>query len=426
MSTRREFLAQGAAAGVLAAASVQATPAAIDAASKSPAKARKVQPGSVAKLAIVGVGDIFPRYLKQAAESKRARFVATCAHHLESAKARAMEYGIDAWYDDYAAMYEAVRPDGVVIATPNSLHAAQAIAAFERGIHVLCEKPMATTWEDCRAMVDAAQRTGAVFLCLPYDAHPPYLAALEHVNEGTLGVFTGADAQVLITGPGRDNWFYDRSMAGGAMLDSMVYPVSSLIGMLGPARRVTGFVNTLIPHRLVGGKTLDLNPPHSGGDSKVVESNVDDNISLVVEWPGGQQAMLRTLWGTSIIQYGAAVIYGREGTLWISNNDVIVHSPNRSIGGGEAMTWNGYSSCYRIPVKPLQNIRNEGLIDHFVDCIQGLSEPTCGGQQQLHVHEILFKGYEAGRSGRVQELETTFTPWHHIDPSFHDTRSRAV
>jgi predicted dehydrogenase len=375
-------------------------------------------------LALVGVGDISPRYLKQAPISKRAQFVAACGHRLDSAKRRAQEYGIPAWYDDYTAMYEREKPDGVVICTPNSLHTAPVIAAFERGIHVLCEKPMATNWEDCQAMVAVAQKSGAVFLAMPFNGTPESNAPLiEHVNQPKLGVFLGAEANVLFPGPGRDNWYYDRKVAGGAMLDSMVYPVSSLINILGPARRVTAFVNTLIPHRLVSGGTMDVTPPHQS--AKSVESNVDDNISLVLEWPGGQQAVLRTLWGTSFLNFDTA-IYGRQGSVFMGGDGTIVHSPGRAIVDAETLTWRGITDCYRIPAYKPKDPQNEGLIDHFVDCIQGVRQPTSGGQQQLHVHEILFKAYEAARSGVAQELETTFTPWHTIDPSFHDTRSRPL
>jgi predicted dehydrogenase len=355
--------------------------------------------------------------------SGRARFVATCAHHLDSAKARAVEYGIPAWFDDYTKMYDTVHPDGVVITTPNSLHAAPAIAALERGIHVICEKPMATSWADCQAMVAAAQKSGAVFLALPFNGTPADLAPLlAQVREETLGVFTGAEGQVLIPGPGRDNWYYDRKVAGGAMLDSTVYPVSSLINLLGPARRVTAFVNTLIPHRLVGGSTVDLVPPRGGSDNKVVESNVDDNVSMVIEWPSGQQALVRTLWGTSFLSFDSA-IYGRQGTVWMSGDGTIVHSPTRVMAGAEPITWRGQANCYRLPAKKPQDPPNEGLIDHFVDCMEGRAKPTSGGEQQLHVHEILFKGYDAARTGQAQELTTTFTSWHPIDPSFDDTRS---
>ena len=78
----------------------------------------------------------------------------------------------------------------------------------------------------------------------------------------------------------------------------------------------------------------------------------------------------------------------------------------------------------RLPEYKRKDPQNEGLIDHFVDCIEGKAQPTCGGLQQLHVHEILFKGCEAARNAQVPE--TTFTPWHAIEPSVNDTRSRVI
>lgn len=393
MSSRREFIKQSAAVGVMTATASRPV--------------RSMGREKI-KLAIVGTGEISHRYLTQAAQSTRARFVATCARTMESAKARAQEYGIGAWFDDYEAMYDAAKPDAVVVATPNSAHAAPTIAALERGIHVLCEKPMATTYEECLAMSAAAQKNGALFLCLPYHATPPFLAALEHLNEETLGAFTGAEAEFVLPGVPRPFW-YDKKLTGGAVLDALVYPMSLLISLLGPASRVTAMVNTLIPRRILeGGQT--------------VESDMDDNAILLIEWAGGQQASVRTLWGTSFLHLGA-VIYARHGALWLSGSDVIIHSPRRPIPGAASLTWNGQESCYRIPFKPSPN---EGLIEHFVDCIEGKSQPTCGWEQQLHVHEILFKGYEAARSGQAQTLQTTFTPWHRIDPEFLDTRSRFI
>jgi predicted dehydrogenase len=132
------------------------------------------------------------------------------------------------------------------------------------------------------------------------------------------------------------------------------------------------------------------------------------------------------LWGTSFVRFNDTAIYGRHGTLWFAGKDLIIHSPKRIIEGAESTTWNGRKDCYRVSAKPLENVTGEGLIDHFSDCIEGRAQPTCGGEQALHVHEILFKGYDAARTGRTQNLETTFTPWHRIEPSFYDTRSRLI
>jgi predicted dehydrogenase len=435
MPSRRAFIMQ-AASGVLAATSVAIDRAGATGATSPNTSTNVHQDPAVRplKLAIVGTGEITPRYLDQAQGNERARFVATCARTIKSAKARAVEYGIDAWFDDHRKMYDTIKPDAVVVASPNALHAEHSIDALRRGIHVLCEKPMATRLEDCLAMTTAAQESGARLLCLPYDASAQFRDTLKYVNESTLGVFTGAEANLSIPGGtrGQGDWTIDPKMAGGgALLGATVYPVSRLISLLGPARRVTGFVNTLIPHRIINDKAtgpIDFAPPpRDASKGRTVESALDDNVTLLIEWASGQQATVRTLVGTSFAFYNT-VIYGRQGTLWTSQfgNEVTVHSPERPLREGELVSWQGLKECYRVPIAPVRGWREEGLIDHFIDCIQGKARPTCSGEQQLHVHEIIFKAYEGQRTGQVQNLQTTFAPWHDIDPKFHDTRSRFI
>lgn len=365
------------------------------------------------RLAMVGCGQISERFLQQAAAREDAVFVATCARHLESAERKARAHGIDRWYSDYERMYDEVKPDGVVITTPHSVHMAPSVAASRRGIHVLAEKPMATSLDDCFSMVEAAEASGSLLMVLPFDHNPAFLTALAYLNETYLGKFTGAEAVLLIPGPPRDNWYYDRSLAhGGAMLDCQVYPTSRLVSLLGPASRVTGRVNTLIPHRIVGG-------------GKQVESDVDDNVTLIVEWATGQQAVVRTLWGTSFSR-NDTVVYGRKGTLWISSGQVILHQPHGApaVAGAEPIEWQGFRDCYRMPIPA--DTPNESHIDHFVQSVQSGTQPRCDGRLQLHVHEILFKGYAAAETGQVQTLETRFTPWHEVPASFYNTRDGYV
>lgn len=363
------------------------------------------------RLAIVGCGQISERFFQQVRSREDARFAATCARHLESAERKAREHGVDAWFDDVERMLDEARPDAVVIATPHSLHAAPAVAALRRGIHVLDEKPMATSLADCEAMVAAAEVSGALLMCLPYDASRSFRTALKYMNVETLGPFTGAEAVLLIPGPPRDNWYYDRSVAhGGAMLDCLVYPLSRLISLLGPARRVTAMANTLIPHRIVGG-------------GNKVESDVDDNDTLLVEWATGQQAVVRSLWGTSFTRNDTTV-YGRRGTLWLAGGKIVLHSSTAPVPGAAPIEWHGFQDCYQVPPDP--TLPEESILDHFVNCIQAREEPTCSGRMQLHVHEILFRAYEAAETGRTQELRTTFEPWYPLAPEFYETRAGFV
>lgn len=359
------------------------------------------------KLAMIGCGQISERFFVQADALDNVEFVAACAKHLESAEKKAKEHNISRWYDDYNKMMDDVKPDGVVITTPHSVHAAPAIAALNRGIHVLDEKPMATTLEDCHAMVQASDKNDAILMCLPFDHTPEFLTALKYINEESIGKFTGVESVLMIPGPYRDNWYMDSKIShGGAMLDCVVYPMSRLISMLGPAKRVAAMVNNLIPYRICG-------------NGKKCKSDVDDNVALIVEWENGQQAVVRTLWG---ISYGRndTTVYGRKGTVWYDGQWVIIQSPEKPVEGAELVTWQGMDTCYS--VKPSPDTLNESMIGHFAECIRTHTEPKCSGHLQLHVHEILFKAYVAAETGITQDLETTFTPWNVIDPKFYETR----
>jgi phthalate 4,5-cis-dihydrodiol dehydrogenase len=74
------------------------------------------------------------------------------------------EYGAEV-FTSFEAMCESPNVDFVYIATPNDLHAKHAIAAAERGKHVIVEKPMAMTLEECEAMNAAAEKHGVKLLC---------------------------------------------------------------------------------------------------------------------------------------------------------------------------------------------------------------------------------------------------------------------
>jgi len=109
------------------------------------------------------------------------------------ASGRALGLDEDRIYDDFTAMAdrEAARDDGieaVAIVTPNHLHAAPASAFLDRGIHVICDKPLAATGAEARAIAEAAARSDALFfLTHTYTGYPMVRAAREMIASGALG-----------------------------------------------------------------------------------------------------------------------------------------------------------------------------------------------------------------------------------------------
>ncbi|MEF3302941.1 Gfo/Idh/MocA family protein [Paenibacillus sp. GYB003] len=365
-------------------------------------------------LGMIGSGDISNRFFEQAARLEGVRFAATCAKHLDNAKRKAEKYGVARAYDDYETMMDEEELDAVVVTTPHSVHAEPALAAMNRGLHVLNEKPMATRYDDCERMVRTAERNNVILMNLPYDLNAALLTALSYLNEETIGKVTGAEAQLNIPGPPRDNWYYNRAIShGGAVLDCMVYPISRLIALLGPAKSLVAEVNTLIPNRIVGG-------------GKRIVSDVDDNATAIVEFAGGQHAVVRTLWGTSFTQNNT-IVYGRNGTIALNDGGfpLVIHSPHGPIPGASPVVWRGMESCYAPALRPAPDTEKD-IVSHFVHCIRSGVSPKQSARQQLHVHEVMFGVYRSAESGSRYELTTTFEPFHPLAPNLFDTKSDYV
>ena len=139
------------------------------------------------RLALVGAGGNGEAFLRLYKEEPRCEVAVVCDVDEGRARAAAERYGVPDWTTDYR---EAVGGDvdAVSIHTPDRTHAEIAVAAFEAGKHVYCEKPLATTVEDVRRMVEAAERSGKVnFVGQVLRFNPFFAKVREMVKEGVIG-----------------------------------------------------------------------------------------------------------------------------------------------------------------------------------------------------------------------------------------------
>ena len=113
------------------------------------------------KVGIIGCGKIAEvRHAPEFHENPHCLLAGYYNHTPEKAEALARQYGGQV-YDSVEALLDS-GIDAVSVCTSNSSHASIAIQAMEAGKHVLCEKPMAVTLEECEAMVETARRTGKI------------------------------------------------------------------------------------------------------------------------------------------------------------------------------------------------------------------------------------------------------------------------
>jgi len=125
--------------------------------------------------------------------------------------------------------------DGIVIATPSALHAAQAEAALERGLAVFCQKPLGRSAGEVKRVVEVARRADRLLgVDLSYRHVQAVRAVVEAVRSGQLGeVFAGDLVFHNAYGPDKD-WFYDRELSGGGcVIDLGLHLVDVALWALG-------------------------------------------------------------------------------------------------------------------------------------------------------------------------------------------------
>ena len=107
------------------------------------------------RTAIIGCGKVGHIHAAALRDLPESSFTAVCDHDGPRAAAFAAQYGVRP-YTDAATMFNEAGIEAVVICTPHPLHAAPTILAAEHGVHVLVEKPLAASLEDCDRMIAAA------------------------------------------------------------------------------------------------------------------------------------------------------------------------------------------------------------------------------------------------------------------------------
>src|SRR6201988_3722023 len=178
---------------------------------------------------VVGLGPISMQHFMPAVKtSKKSRITALVSGHRDKAERMAAEYRVPSRsiysYENYDEIGKNPDVDAVYIALPNSMHAEYTIRAAEAGKHVLCEKPMATSVEDSRAMIQACESAHKkLMIAYRCQYEPAHLRAIELIREGKLGSVQSIESAFgFPVAP--NEWRLDKKLAGGGpLMDVGIY-----------------------------------------------------------------------------------------------------------------------------------------------------------------------------------------------------------
>ncbi len=187
--------------------------------------------GEMARVALIGTGSRGQYHIHNLKEIAHARIVAICDDYAPNLQQAAELCPGAKTYTDYRRLLESPDIDGVIISTPLNWHAPMVLDALAAGKHVFCEKAMALTLDECKAIYDAYGRTDRVlYFCMQRMYDEKYIKGVEMIRSGLIGDVVGmrchwfrnADWRRPVPSPElerRINWRLYRESSGGLMTE---------------------------------------------------------------------------------------------------------------------------------------------------------------------------------------------------------------
>ncbi len=250
------------------------------------------------------------------------------------------KYNVDG-YADYRKMLAREDIDAVVICTPDQLHREMLQESLKAGKHVLCEKPMALTMEDCNAMIDAAEASDRKVMVGQICRYTPgFVQAKKLIDEGAIGELFFVESEYAhdysgIAGAG--NWRLDPLRHG--YLGGGCHAVDLTCWIAGRPTEVMAYSNR---------KMLESWP-------------TDDCTIAIMKYPNNVIGKVFVSTGCKRNYTMRSVFYGSKGTIITDNT-----SPHMQVFRTDADC--GFTTPMLYPVS-INNHNTVGEIDEFVDCI---------------------------------------------------------
>lgn len=377
------------------------------------------------KVGLVGAGGIanshLPAYLEYA---DRVRVTAVCDIIEDAASAYAKRANADAVYTDLDTMLREADIEAVDLCHRHDLHAPHAIAAAEAGKHVIVEKPMANSVQDCREMVEAADKSGVTLMVAQHLRYMRTAAAAKRlIEDGKLGQIEAVRTHMVAGGYGRmerlGHWMRDPKYAGGGvMMTTQVHHIDLLRYYVGDVKRVYGICKTLQPDKLPGAEDLV---------AATLEFETGAVGHVFAKSSLSREGRSYCLMGSEGTLYAELAVESDEtptphfGTLMVSlkspekEQEYLSHvAEMRRFMRGDAERRNEFIRKLQPDFEPLST-EGTGLatangfvneILHFAECCRTGAEPTSSGRDNVNTIEVIMGIYESSRTGMPVDLDT--------------------
>lgn len=337
---------------------------------------------NILKVGVIGCGSIAQyRHLPEYEANPYVQIVAVCDSNKKRAKEVANKYGVN-MYTDYNELINCEELDAVSVCTPNDLHASISIVALQSGIHVLCEKPMATSKKDAKMMIEAAEKSGKK-LMIGHNQRfvTSHQKTKQLIENGEIGKIYSFRTAFGHSGPenwsvdGKESWFFKKDEAFlGAMGDLGVHKADLIRYILNEEiTEVGAFVET-------SAKTF---------------SNVDDCAVCMLKSESGIIGTLAASWSYVSKEDNSTIIYGEKATLRLEDDPT--YSLILQYKNGEVVKY----ELDKIQSNAAVGQSNSHVIEQFVESILSDKEPLINGVEGMKSLEVILAAIQSSEAKQI-------------------------
>lgn len=337
------------------------------------------------KVGIVGCGSIFTMHATSCDYLENGQLVGVCDIKPDRAEKAAKKYNVPA-YTDYKELIEKEKPDVLHVCVPHYLHPIISRYAIERGVHVLCEKPMSIKMEDALENVRLAEEKGVtygiIFQCRFNDAAQLVKKNLEN---GKLGKIISA--RVVLTWCKPDSYYslsdwkgtWDKE-GGGVIIDQAIHSLD-------------------LANWFINDKPVEVQASLHNRGHEIME--VDDTGEGYIKYANG-----------STLSFWAMNNYGCDDPIEIrlccENGKVTMDYDNARIDFNDGTTLSVKAKPPKIYYEGgkeywgFQHIRE---VKDFYDSVEAGRDPQITGREALKIQELICAIYESGKTGEIIKLD---------------------
>lgn len=304
--------------------------------------------------------------------------VAVCSRTREKAEQRAAEFNIPIIYQDYETMLDEEPLDFVDIATPPVVHLDMVRQAADKGLQILCQKPIADTLHELREMIRICDQADVTFMVNENGRFQPYYRKVKELIRGDVigrPYYANLTARKRLSLP--DLRFKQPFFAEMPRL--MIYELG--VHLLDTSRYLFGEASTLYA------QTRKISPHIAGEDLATLMLQMDGLTGVIdMSW-----ASIPTWNYDQLASWAEARIEGEKGTLYLRRDGVL-----------RVITDAGEEQHAFPADSELQGY--QAAQQHFIDCLRYGAEPETSGAETLKTMELVFGAYDSAAHNRLYQV----------------------